>query len=151
MTGWIILLIILGILLFVAELFLLPGITIAAIGSFCCLVGAVAVAFNAENPSTGWIVLVIVLALLVVLTTLFLRSATWKKIALNTQIPEALETHKSRIGDTGRAITRLAPMGKVMINDEIIEAKTMGGYIDEDREIEVIGMDNMNIIVKLKE
>lgn len=148
--GWIILLIILGILLFIAELVLLPGITIAAVGSFCSLVAAIAMAFIKEGETTGWIVLGIVIVIVTILTSIFLRSKTWRKIALNTKIPESLDNMpKAGLGDTGKAITRLAPMGKIIINNNVIEAKTMGEYIDEGSNVEVIGTDNMNLIVKL--
>lgn len=148
--GWIILLIILGVLLFIAELVLLPGITIAAIGSFCSLVAAVALAFVNLGAVTGWIVLAVVLVILAILFTVFLKSSTWKRVALHSKVPEALAKPMAAVGQTGRTITRLAPMGKVMVDGIIIEAKTMGEYIDKDSVVEVIGTDNMNIIVKLK-
>lgn len=148
--GWIILLIVLGILLFVAELVLLPGITIAAIGSFCSLVAAVALAFVNHGQMVGWIVLVNVLVVMAILIAIFFRTPTWKNIALKADVPESVTYHKAAIGDTGRAVTRLAPMGKVMVDGMIIEAKTMGEYVDEGSDVEVIGQDNMNIIVKLK-
>lgn len=148
--GWIILLIVLGILLFIAELVLLPGLTVAAIGSFCALVGAVVLAF-AQSDTEGWIVLAIVLVIITILTVIFLRANTWKNVALKTSIPDALNNMpKAKVGDIGKALTRLAPMGKIVIADEVIEAKTMGGYIDEGSHVEVIGFDNMNLIVKLK-
>lgn len=148
--GWIILLLILGILLFIAELVLLPGLTVAAVGSFCSLVGAVAMAFNI-GESEGWIVLGIVLVIITILTAIFLRSKTWRGVALKTNITESLDNMpKAQIGDKGKALTRLAPMGKVVIEGEVIEAKTMGEYIDEGSLIEVIGVENMNLIVKLK-
>lgn len=148
--GWIILLIVLGILLFIAELVLLPGLTVAAIGSFCSLVFAVALAFTNHGAMVGWMVLAIVLVILAILVAIFLRTPTWKNIALKANVTEPLACPKASIGEIGRAVTRLAPMGKVMIGDTIIEAKTMGEYVDEGSTVEVIGTDNMNIIVKLK-
>ena len=57
MMLWITLLIILGLLLFLAELVLLPGITIAAVGAFCCLVGAAAWAYVDGGLVVGFTVL----------------------------------------------------------------------------------------------
>lgn len=148
---WIVLLLILGVALFVAELVLLPGITIAAVASLCSFVAAVWLAFTQEGDLTGWITLGISLLIVVVLLSIFLRAKTWRPVALNTNLDQSLNNMPTaKIGDTGRAITRLAPMGKVIIDDKIAEAKTMGEYVDEGSTIEVIGMDNMNIIVKLK-
>lgn len=147
--GWIILLIILGILLFAAELVILPGITLAAVGSFCSLVAAVALGFT-QDETTGWIVLAIVLVIITIMTTIFLKASTWKNIALHAKVPETLAKPVAQTGQIGHTITRLAPMGKVMVEGTVIEAKTMGEYIDENCSVEVIGHDNMNIIVKLK-
>lgn len=151
--GWIILLIILGILLFLAELLLLPGITIAAVGSFCCLVAASAMAFTYHGLVVGFIVTGVILVIIIVATMIFLRAKTWRRVALNTKITESSAPEiqaQASVGDTGLAISRLAPMGKVIINNRTLEAKTQGQYIDQGTEIEVIGFDNSNIIVKSK-
>lgn len=152
MILWITLLILLGLLLFVAELVLLPGITIAAIGAFCCLVGAVTWAFAGCGLTTGFVVLGIVLALLIVLTILFLRPRTWNRMALKTNIEsqvQSVEIDKQvEVGVQGFTLTRLAPMGKVQIGDRIFEAKSLDSYIDPRREVMVIGYENANIIVR---
>lgn len=150
---WIVLLIILGVILFFAELVLLPGITIAAVGAFCALVVAAAWAFAEFGIVTGFIVLGIIIALVLVMLALFLRPKTWKKVALHTEIKETIDRPISelcKIGDAARALTRLAPMGKVVLEGKVYEAKTMGEYVDEGTEVEVIDFDNQNIIVKSK-
>lgn len=150
---WIILLIVLGTVLYFAELVLLPGITIAAIGSFCCLVTASALAFTWGGLAEGFIVLGVILVLLAIITAIFLRPRTWKHAALHTNITETIDTAidtQFTIGEQGRALTRLAPMGKVVMNGHTVEAKTMGQYVDEGTEVEVIGFDNQNVIVKIK-
>lgn len=150
---WIILFIIFGIILFFAELVLLPGITIAAVGSFCCLVAAAAWSFAEFGVVAGFITLGIILVLVLVMVVLFLRPKTWKKVTLSTQIKESIDSpieHLCQIGQQGEALTRLAPMGKVIICGHTFEAKTMGDYIDQMSGIEVIGFDNQNVIVKLK-
>lgn len=153
MTIWITLLILLGLLLFVAELVLLPGITLAALGSFCCLVGAVTWAFVDGGLPAGFIVMGIVVGLLLILTILFLRPKTWNRATLKTNIesqvqPERIEK-QVEVGAQGCTLTRLAPMGKVQIGDRIFEAKSLDSYIDPRRQVVVIGYDNANIIVRL--
>ncbi|MEG2319811.1 MAG: serine protease, partial [Mucinivorans sp.] len=82
--GWIILLIVLGVVLFFAELVLLPGITIAAAGAFCCLVVAAAWTFVSYGLFTGFVVLAIILVILGVMMALFLRRRTWHNMSLHT-------------------------------------------------------------------
>jgi membrane-bound ClpP family serine protease len=59
--------------------------------------------------------------------------------------------NKERVkkGDQGITITRLAPMGRVLINDENVEAKSEQ-FIDQNVEIEVEKILDNKIIVKLK-
>lgn len=152
MTIWIILLIFFGLLLFVTELVLLPGITVAAVGSFCCLVGAVAWTFVEHGVAGGFIVLGIVVGLLLTLTALFLRPRTWNRVALKTNIEsqvQPVEIEKQvEVGVRGITMTRLAPMGNVRIDGRIFEAKSLDSYIDPKRQVQVVGYDNATIIVR---
>lgn len=148
---WIIVLIILGFLLYFAELVLLPGITIAAVGAFCSLVGAVVWAFLEYDQAIAFWVLGVVLFGSGLITVFFLRPKTWNRVALKTEIKESVSPavdSRFNVGDRGHALTRLAPMGNVMINDVVVEAKLRSGYVDQGCAIEVIGFDNHNVIVR---
>ena len=152
MTLWITLLILLGLLLFIAELVLLPGLTLAALGSFCCLVGAVTWAFVEGGTAAGFITLGIVVVLLLILTALFLRPRTWNRFTLKTNIesrvqPLEIET-QVEVGVQGTTLTRLAPMGKVQIGGRTFEAKSLDSYIDPRRQVTGIGYDNASIVVR---
>ena len=63
---------------------------------------------------------------------------------------EPYEMDKIHTGDSGKTITRLAPMGKAIINDVTCEAKSTGGFIDENTDVEVVQVLNTQIIVKPK-
>lgn len=149
---WIILLIVLGLILFFAELVLLPGVTVAAVLSFCSLVAAVALAFSSYGVSYGFVILGIVLALIIIMTIIFLRPKTWKKVTLRSELQGTINSPIEELvalGSEAKATTRLAPMGKVIVDGKFYEAKTMGRYIDEGSEVKVIGYDNQNIVVEL--
>ena len=151
--GWIILLIAIGVILYIIELLLLPGITIAAVGSFCSLVVGVAWAYVKYGAVTGTLMLGIALVCVLILTALFLRPKTWSRVALKTEITDAVEEPiRSQVaeGAEGIAITRLAPMGKVRINGNIYEAKSLDSYIDPQSDVVVTDYENSNIIVRLK-
>lgn len=152
MMLWITLLILFGLLLFVAELVLLPGITVAAVGAFCCLVGAVTWAFVEGGITMGFITLGIVVALLVLLTILFLRPRTWNRFALKTNIDSQIQPveidKQVEVGVQGITLTRLAPMGKVQIDGQIFEAKSLDSYIDPRQVVIVIGYDNATLVVR---
>lgn len=148
----IIILILLGMFLLGVELFLLPGITIAGAGALLACGFGVYEAFSLYGNSGGFIALGSVLLLSVALLIIGLRSKTWKKLALHNNIDGRSQSlpadDEIRIGDCGTAVTRLAPMGKVMINGRTYEAKSVDVYIDQRSRVEVTGFDNFNIVVK---
>jgi membrane-bound ClpP family serine protease len=149
---WLIaLLIAVGGLMLVAELVLLPGVTIAAIGALACYGGAGWLAWNNYGTRGLLIVVAIVIVLTVLATWFSLRAKTWQKFALGDKIESRSQEapqRKVRMGDRGTTIGRLAPMGKVTIEGRDYEAKTTGGFVDQHTEVEVIGFENSNIIVK---
>ena len=54
-------------------------------------------------------------------------------------------------GDTGVAVSRLNPIGKVLVNDILAEGKSFDGeFIEEDSAIVVIKVDSYNVLVKRK-
>jgi membrane-bound ClpP family serine protease len=151
--GLIIFLIILGLLLFIVEFMLIPGVTIAGIGGAISLVTAIVFSFTTYGTKVGFIVLGCTLAVMVVTTVLMLKAGTWRKLMLNTAIDSKVDTvgaqeGKVKAGDRGVTVTRLAPGGKVLVNGEYYEAKSIDILIDPKREIEVIRIDDNKLIVK---
>ncbi len=148
----IIILILLGIMLFIIEFFLIPGVTIAGIGGLILTVLGVYKAFTDFGVNTGLLVLAGTLAVSVVVIIFSLRARTWKRLMLNTDIhskvDENLTEEQVRPGDRGKALTRLAPMGKVEVNGVVTEGKSMEGYISEHQEVEVVEVEGSRLIVK---
>ncbi len=152
MISLIIALIIIGVLLLVAEIVLLPGLSISGIGALICYGIAIYLGFNTYGTTSGLIIIGAVVVLSAIATVVSLRNGTWQKFALTQEIDGRSQTQPQdmiKIGDLGVTITRLAPMGKVDIGGEIFEAKSYANaYIDTKQEVEVIGFENFNVIVK---
>lgn len=151
--GMIIFLILLGLVLFIIEFMLIPGITIAGIGGAICMIAGIILAFTTFGTATGIAVLGGTALLLIVSTVLMLRSGTWKKFMLKTTIDGKVdnigkEEGKVKPGDRGVTVTRLAPGGKVLVNGEYFEAKSIDILIDPRKEIEVIRIEDNKVIVK---
>lgn len=149
---WLIaLLVVVGALMLVVELVLLPGITIAAIGALGSYGGAAWLAYN-NYGVRGLIVVVAVVIIITIIATWFsLRAKTWDRFALRDKIESRSQEspeHKVKTGDRGTALGRLAPMGTVVIDGRNYEAKTTGAFVDQHTEVEVIGFENFNVIVK---
>lgn len=136
----IILLILLGVLFLVAELVLLPGVSLGALFALVCYGSAIYTAFADYGPFTGGIVVLIILALSFVATVLSLRSKTWQRFSLKQKIESSsmpFPDNEVKAGDRGVAVSRLAPMGKVEIGGRIYEAKSTDVYIDQRSTVEV--------------
>jgi len=151
--GVIIFLILLGLLLFLVEFLIAPGVTIAGIGGAICIVTADVMAFYSHGPKVGLFVLIGTLVVIIFTVVLMLKSGTWKKLMLNKQIDGKvdlvhMEEGKVKVGDRGIAITRLNPMGRVQVNDEFYEAKALDKLIDQKTEIEVLKVETNKLIVK---
>ena len=149
---YIILLLVLAVLFLVAELVLLPGVSIGAILSIACYGLAIYLGFTQLGTQSG--VILIVISLLSVLLTciICMRAKTWRKLELKQEIQStSMQQPSSRIniGDRGTALSRISPMGKVEIDGCIYEAKSADqNYIDQKSEVEVVGFENFNVIVK---
>ena len=144
---WLIItLIIVGILLLVAELVLLPGISVAGIGAFLSLAVAAVYGFFLYGILGGSVVLA------VAAVVVSLRANTWQRLSLKSTIDATStptpEQNDIRIGQRGETLTRLAPMGKVQVGDVTVEAKSVDAYIDPRQVVEVIGYDNTAVVVR---
>jgi membrane-bound ClpP family serine protease len=151
--GLIIFLILLGLLLFIIEFMLIPGITIAGVGGALCIIIGIILSFTTFGTGTGMAVLGGTALLLIVSTVLMLRSQTWKKFMLKTSIDGKVdnigkEEGRVKPGDRGVTVTRLVPGGKVLVNGEYFEAKSVDILIDPRQEIEVIRIEDNKVIVK---
>ena len=147
----IILLILLGLVLLLIEFAVIPGVTIAGIGGFLLLGGAVYVAFAEYGVIPGFITLAAVLVLAPAMIYYFFKSRTGKKMILQKNIDgkvDLINKEKIAVGDTGKSIGRLAPMGKVKINGETVEAQSTGAFIDHNTEIRVLKIESNKIIVE---
>lgn len=148
--GYIILLLIFGILFLIAELVLLPGVSIGAILSLVCYGSAIYIAFG-ESTTMGIVILVVALLTALVATVFSLRAKTWQRFALRKEIQSQSmpsPANELQVGDRGVTVSRLSPMGKVEIAGRMYEAKSVDAYIDPKQAVEVVGFENFSVIVK---
>ncbi|HIY68508.1 MAG TPA: NfeD family protein [Candidatus Alistipes intestinigallinarum] len=148
---YIILLVFFGLLFLVAELVLLPGVSIGAILSLVCYGGSIYLAFRDFGTAAGVAVIVVILLLSVAAVVVSLRAKTWQRFSLRQEIRSSssvLPAEELRVGQRGVTLSRLSPMGKVEIDGKVYEAKSTGAYVDPRQEIEVVGFENFSVIVK---
>ena len=133
-------LIIAGLILFIVEVFLLPGVSIAGIISAACMLYANYYAFDSLGTLPGCITLAISAIGVIAITIWFMRSKTVDKLSLKKTIdykPEPLKGLGLKAGDEGVSLTRLALIGNAEFDGNIIEVRSTGDFIEEKSRIRV--------------
>lgn len=149
---YVVLLILFGVLFLVAEIVLLPGVSVGALLALVSYGAAVYLAFRAFGTVGGIIAIAVVLLLSLVATIISLRAKTWQRFSLRQQIDSSSmprPEEELHVGERGKTLSRLSPMGRIEIDGRIYEAKSLDAYVDPQREVEVVGFENFSVIVKV--
>ncbi len=152
MWALIITLVILGLLLIGAEILIIPGFGVAGILGIASFIASSYMAFNTYGAIAGFAVIAVNVVLVVVFIVISLRSKTWKKVSLNTNIEskvdEAAESKGLSIGMKGITITRLAPGGNARFGDVTVEVFSRSSLIESGCEVEISELGDNKIFVK---
>lgn len=149
--GFVVTLILVGLVLIFAEILLIPGVGVAGILGLLSMGGSCFYAFYEFGNTTGAIITAVNVVLVVALAVWILRAKTWKRMALETNIDsKAVSSEASvlAVGDRGRTLTRLAPMGSARFGDYVIEVKALEGMLDPNVDVEVVLIEDNKIYVK---
>ena len=150
--GFIITLILVGLVLMFAEILIIPGVGVAGILGLLSLGGSCFYAFYEFGNTVGAIVTGVNVLLLVALAVWILRAKTWKRMSLETNIDSKVDSAPQEkgieVGSRGIAVTRLAPAGKVQIGEEVLEAFTRDSLVEPGKGIEVVEIEDNKVFVK---
>ena len=149
--GFIIVLILVGLVLIFAEILLIPGVGVAGILGLLSLAGSCFYAFSQIGTTVGIIVTAVNAVLVVALTIWILRAKTWKRMTLETNIQSKAVSDDSSllaVGDKGKTITRLAPMGTVRFGEHAVEVKALEGLVDPGTDVQVVLIEDSRIYVR---
>lgn len=141
----------LSLVLGLLEIFILPGFGFAGIGSIVCAVVDAILIYNAYGFSWTCIAVVVAILLLVLMLYIVANSRTFDRMSLNTSIDSTNATTEQlsvKVGNEGRAITRLALVGNAEIEGKQVEVKSSGEFINSGTPIRVIKVDKAQIIVE---
>lgn len=141
----------LSLVLGLLEIFILPGFGFAGIGSIVCAVVDAILIYNAYGFSWACIAVVVAILLLVLMLYIVANSRTFDRMSLKTSIDSTNATTEQlsvKVGNEGRAITRLALVGNAEIEGKLVEVKSLGEFINSGTPIRVIKVDKAQIIVE---
>lgn len=149
--GFIITLILVGLVLMFAEILIIPGVGVAGILGLLSMGGSCFYAFYEFGNTAGAIVTSVNVVLLVALAVWILRAKTWKRMSLETNIDSKAVSDNSSVlavGDRGRTLTRIAPMGSARFGDFVVEVKAVEGMLDPNVDVQVVLIEDNKIYVK---
>lgn len=147
----IILLILVGLMLLILEILFVPGMVLGII-SIILMIAGVVVAYNDFGATTGTLVLSGTIVITLSAVYWAFRSNVWKKLQVHSFVEGKTNVLKAEIsiGDTGKTISRLNPVGKASIRNQQVEVQGIDGFIDQDTEITVVKIQQNKIFVKKK-
>jgi membrane-bound ClpP family serine protease len=138
-----------AILLFLLEIFLLPGITIAGVGGALFAIGGVIYAYSIGSV-TGHVTLAVSIILFSAFFFWLLRAKSFQRISLKTTVDSTVTSTRElglQVGDQGVTLSRLAPIGKARFGQITVEAKTLGEFVDEQTPVVIVRIEGYNVIV----
>lgn len=152
-----ILVILLGLGLIVAEVYLIPGFNVVGIIGFLLIVFGIGYIFTEVGLLGGSVALVATVGLTGGLFYGMWTSGAWDRFVLATNL-KADETrlareseHRARyLGREGVAVTPLRPAGVAEIDGERIEVRTEGDFIAAGSHVRVVAMDRRQYFVRLE-
>jgi len=151
MWSIIIILILVGLALLVLEIVVVPGTGVAGIIGFAVMAAGIWMAYTRQGTQAGHITLLVTLAINLLGLVYALRSKTWKKAMLKTEINSKVNTIDEaglKVGDQGRTTGRCAPMGKALFNDKFYEVSAMEEFVDPETAVEIIKISGNKIFIK---
>lgn len=137
-----------GFILVIAELLFIPGGVVGVIGALCGIFG-IYMGFEI-SVTAGFSLLFGGLVLYLGGIYALFKTGTYKWLTVKTELTSKVNVRSNnlKIGDSGKAITRLNPYGKVDFNGNITEVKSENNFIDEGTQVIICNFTNNIITVK---
>ena len=149
----IILFIVLGLIFILLELLIVPGSTFVGVIGALLMIAGIWFVFAKHGTTAGIYVLSGSIGLTLLLVYIGFKTNTWKIFSLETKLHgkvNTFETDGLNVGDGGKAISRLAPSGKALINGHYVEVHTQGEFINENTDVIISKKSDHKIFVTTK-
>ena len=146
-------LILIGLAFMLLEILVIPGTGVAGIIGFILIGIGVWQTYAYYGAASGHWVLAGTFAGTIGVLALSLRSKTWRRVMLKSEIDSRVnlvDEINLKKGDEGKAVSRLAPMGKALFGAEYYEGRKQGDFIDPGTEVVIEKIEDHKIFVKRK-
>ena len=119
---------------------------------FLVIPGGVVTAFVQFGTTVGFLTLVLAAVLTIGFFWLMMRTKTWRKLQLKTQIDSKMnEVDESKLkeGMEGVSVSRLAPTGTALFGDTEVEVVSLQGFIDQNTPIVIHKIEGSKVVVEI--
>jgi len=116
------------------------------------MVGGVVNAFVQFGTTVGFLTLLLTDVLTFLFFFLMMRTKTWRKLQLNTQIDSKMnevDESKLKVGTEGVSVSRLAPTGTAVFGDTEAEVVSLQGFIDENTPVVIQKIEGSKVVVEI--
>lgn len=151
-----IVLILVGLALIVAEVYLVPGLNVVGVIGILLAGLGVVYAFVDVGPLGGVLTLAGAVTGAALVFTYLWRTGAWDRFILADDLrrdpasdSSEQETRARLLGRSGTALTPLRPTGVVDIDGERVEVLTEGAFIASGSRVRVVAMDRRRYFVRL--
>jgi membrane-bound ClpP family serine protease len=140
-----------GLLLIVIEIVFIPGTTIVGIlgGILSCY--SIVKAYTSLGIETGHLFLLANVVGIVIILVACFKTGVWKQFANNDVIDsKAIDdlNIELSIGDEGKTLSDLRPIGKAEFKDKVYEVQTLGAFCNHPSKIVIIDINPHKITVQ---
>ncbi|MFW5809017.1 MAG: NfeD family protein [Halanaerobium sp.] len=150
-TG-IVVLFIVGVILILAEVFVIPGFGIAGISGITAVLVSLFFIFPNTTIAVS-VLLAVILFTLVIAIIMFKKlgsSRFWRRISLvnNSMNYYTSSSKKDYLDQEAKTLSKLRPAGIIEIEGKRIDAVSEGAFIEKDKKVKVISVSGSRVVVK---
>ena len=144
-------LVLFGIALLIVEIVFVPGTTIIGILGFLFSAYGIYLSYDYFGTTTGTLFLVGSVVINIAALVIAFKGRSWERFSLKGSINSRFNQDIDlalKVGDIGKTISSLKPIGKAAFDDQEVEVSSNGGYVNEDVDIEILRIESTKIFVQ---
>ena len=152
--GYSLLLLLLGFVLVLLEIFVIPGLNIFGILGFGTLLVGIWYAYATLGASAAAVVGVLGIAGTAALVRLLVRNRAWQRMVLSSRTSRqegydsAPQGLVELVGQVGRASTPLRPSGRALLGERSVDVVSEGNFIEAGCAVKVIKVRGNRVVVQ---
>lgn len=150
---WIIItaLLLIGMALIIVELIFIPGTTVVGLLGLIFTIVGVVISYQHFGSTVGFYILVASATGTLVALFYSFRTGAWTRFSLKTSMDSKVNEGLMatvQVGDEGKTISTLRPIGKAEFDGKTFEVKTSGNYIAEGEKVKIVSIEAHQIVVE---